>query len=931
MKRITGIRGERVVTSVRLLGEVDVLVDGRPLALGTPRQRCIVAVLALEAGQAVAADRVIERVWGADVTPRTRTTLHAYISRLRAALAGAGGVSIVRRSGGYALVLDPSLSTVDLDRFRELRATARDDERKALSSLTEALELWHGEALTGPAGDWADTERERLEQERLATWHELVDTKLRLELGEDVVVELAAHARAHPLDERTAGQYLLALHQAGRTAEALEHYRQVRVCLAEELGTDPGARLQELHRRILSAHPASAATRVPRELRAPPTSFVGRRDEVRRLDATLDAARASGTMMLSVVTGAGGLGKTWLALQWAHRRRDRFPDGQLFVDLRGFSPDDAPMTPATALGGFLTALGLEAGAIPPDTHARSALFRSLTAGKRVLVVLDNAAGTDQVVPLLPGGGSCAVVVTSRNQLAGLATAHDARRVPLRVFSDDEARGLLTARLGATRVAAERAAADELIGLCGGLPLALSVLAGRAGAPLSAAVAELRDSMLDGLADDDPAASLPTVLSWSYRALPEAQATAFGLLALAPGPDTGLPAAANLTGLPPARTQAVLRGLQQASLLERDTRGRYRMHDLIRAYAAETARQLPGDVRDAALRRVLGFYTHTAHHAGLLLDAHRGPAGLAPPAPGTHVHALPGPPAAMAWLAAERTTLLAAQHLAALRHRNDDVWWLALSLDTFLHRQGHRRDRLALWRAAVDAAAHLTDPAPLVIAHRHLGRACAMVGRHEEALDHLRRAIDLAESHENTYELAHAHQLLARVSGRSDDRRALDHATRALRLFRGLGLPLCIAHGHNTVGWYTVRLGDHETARHHLQAALALHREQHNPAGEANSLDSLGYVEHDLGHQDAAVGHYRQALALRRGLGNAYDSASTLDHLGLPLAALGRADEARAVWQEAHQLYRRQGRDKDAEQVRRHLDELDTDHHGDPSG
>jgi DNA-binding SARP family transcriptional activator/tetratricopeptide (TPR) repeat protein len=902
---------------VRLLGEVDVLVDERPVDLGTPRQRCVLAVLALEAGQVVTVDRLVERVWGADASPRTRNTLYGYLSRLRAALAGADGVGLARRSGGYVLTADPARSIVDVHRCRELRTRARDDEQQALPLLTEALDLWPGAALTGLAGEWAEAERERLDQERQATWRELADAKLRLGLGADLVVELAAHAEAHPTDERVAAQYMLALHQTGRTAGALEHYRRVRARLVEELGTDPGSSLQELHQRILTA-PAGpvAGSVVPRELRAAPASFVGRREEVLRLDALLDAARANGTMMLSAVTGAGGLGKTWLALRWAHRHLARFPDGQLFADLRGFGPDGLPMPPASALSGLLTALGVEVRSIPPDPHARSALFRSLTAGKRLLVVLDNAAGTDQVVPLLPGGASCAVVVTSRNRLAGLVTAHDADRVPLDVLSDGEARELLAARLGTTRVDAERTAVDELISLCCGLPLALSVLAGRAG-PLSAAVSELRASALGGLADDDPAASLPTVLSWSYHALAEEQAAAFGLLALAPGPDIGLPTAANLTGLPPARTQAVLRGLEQASLLEHSG-GRYRMHDLIRAYAADTARNLPGGVRDAASRRVLDFCAHTAHDAGLLLDSHRGPAGLSPPAPGTHVHALPGAPAAMAWFDSERVTLLAAQQAAAQRHSHETVWWLALSLDTFLHRQGHRHDHLAAWRAAVHAAAQLPHPTPRVIAHRYLGRACVSLGRHEEAAGHLRRAIDLAEEHDNPYELAHAHQTLARALERHE---ALDHANRALRLFRGLEAPSCLAHGHNTVGWCAVRLGDHETAREHFHAALTLHRDQHNPAGEATSLDRLGHLEHHAGHHHVAIRHHRQALTLRRGLGNAAESAATLDHLGPPHVALGEYDEALAVWQEARQLYRRQGRDQAAEEVQRHLDLL----------
>ncbi|MEV6824505.1 BTAD domain-containing putative transcriptional regulator [Amycolatopsis sp. NPDC051102] len=925
---------------VRLLGEVRVEAGQRPVDLGTPRQRCVLVALAVDAGRVVPVDRLVERVWGAEAAPRARATLHGYISRLRRALADVDGVTITRRSGGYVLATGATEPVVDLHRFRQLRAAAAaeaGDERAAVL-LTDALKLWRGQALTGVDGEWIETERDRLGQEWLDAQHELTETRLRLGHGGQLVVELAERAEAQPMDERVAGQYMRALHAAGRTADALAHYQRVRARLVEELGTDPGAALQDLHHRILSScptpagtsPPAAAGSAVPRELRAAPTSFVGRHDALHRLDAALDAASSSGTMMISAVTGAGGLGKTWLTLRWAHRHLDRFPDGQLFVDLRGFSPDDVPMAPATALRGFLAALGVDEGSIPPDAHARSALFRSLTADKRMLVVLDNAANTDQVVPLLPGGDSCAVVVTSRNRLAGLVTTHDAGHVPLDVLSAGEARGLLTARLGATRAEAEHVAIEELVALCGGLPLALSVIAGRAEAPLSVTVSELRQSGIGGLADDDPSASLPTVLSWSYRALSEEQAVAFGLLAGTPGPDAGLSTAANVIGLPPARTRAVLRGLEQASLLDRDARGRYRMHDLVRAYASDTARNLPGEVRDAALRRVLDYCAHTAFHAGLLLDAHRGPAGIAPPEPSAHVHSLPDPPAAMAWFVSERALLFAAQQLAVSQRRHDIVWWLAMSLDTFHHRRGHRHDRLAVWLAAAHAAKHLAHPSPRIIAHRHLGRAYAAMGLREEAVENLHHAIALAEEHGNRYELAHAHQALGRAWGQHDDHRALDHATKALQLFSGLDAPLCVAHGHNAVGWHTARLGDHETARGHFQAALALHREQHNPAGEANSLDSLGYVEHNRGNHQLAIDHYTQALALRRSLGNAYDSASTLEHLGPPYVALGRPDQARTVWQEAQRLYRQQGRDQDAETVQRRLATLGGDPFAEPA-
>ena len=336
---------------------------------------------------------------------RGRATLYSYVSRLRQALTDVDGVTIERRSGGYVLTTDPARPLVDLARFRKLcgEARASDDPARVALLLTEALHLWRGEALTGLGGYWAEAERDRLQGERRTVEHDLVDARLRQGEGEQLLTDLSLRAREHPFDERVTGQYMLALHQAGQATVALDHYRRVRTRMIEELGTDPGVELERLHRRILAADPALVAGRspglpVPRQLPAAQAPLAGRRAELSWLD--LEATSA-----VSAVTGAGGIGKTWLVLNWAYRAADRFPDGQLFVDLQGFSHTGQSLTPASALRGFLEALGVEPGRVPADLHARAALFRSLTAGKRMLVVLDNAAATDQVTPLLPGGSS----------------------------------------------------------------------------------------------------------------------------------------------------------------------------------------------------------------------------------------------------------------------------------------------------------------------------------------------------------------------------------------------------------------------------------------------------------------------------------------------------------------------------------------------
>ncbi|SDM53328.1 AfsR/SARP family transcriptional regulator [Allokutzneria albata] len=894
---------------LRLLGEVAVDADGRPVDLGPAKQQCVLAALAVEAGRLVPADRLAVRVWGEDVPRRARATLYSYISRLRQALADVDGVVIERRSGGYALLAD----SVDLHRFHALRAAAREqaDDERAVRLLTEALELWRGDALTGLDSEWAEAERARLARERLAAQGDLVDAQLRSGQGERLVAELAARVGEHPLDERVAGQYMRALNQAGRTADALEHYRRLRARLVDELGTDPGAALQELHRKLLGADPALTVAPggrlVPRQLPAAPVPFVGRTDELDRLGGTV------------VIAGAGGVGKTWLALHWAHRHIDRFPDGQLFVDLRGFSPENSPMDPAVAVRGFLGALGVDPGQVPADPHARSALFRSLVADRRMVLVLDNAVDTAQVAPLLPGSEQCTVIVTSRYRLTGLVTGHGAQHVPLDVLAETEARDLLRDRLGAARVVAEPAAVDLLIALCGGFPLALTIVAAHAQTrprlPLAELADELHDLGLSALDDDDPSASLPSVLSWSYRALTPEEANAFALLGIAPGPDIGVHAAAALVGLPLNTTRTLLRGLEQASLTSRDARGRYVMHDLVRRYAADLAQELP----DAALRRVADFYLHTAYACDRLLAPHREPVPLDPPAPGVHLQNPDHRAAAMVWFETEHQCLLAVQQLTFERGWQHSTWRIAWVLNTYLQVRVLPRDWLGVWQLARKATEDMADPGMDVVALQYIGLANANLGHTREGIQHLERALDLAERHGDQVNRGHLHRALARAwEQQGDDHRALEHSAQALSVYQRSGNPVWEAIGLNSVGWDLAKLGHYDEARQRCRAALVLHRHLDTPAERANTLDSLGYIEHHAGNHEEAITYYREALALYRDLGNRLGVVDPLVGLGNAHAALGRPEQAQAVWEEALELYVQLGRDEDALRVRQRL-------------
>ena len=677
---------------------------------------------------------------------------------------------------------------------------------------------------------------------------------------------------------------------------------------------------------------AALARPVPRQLPPVPHGFAGRADHLADLDRRAGVPSADtppDVVVISAIGGAGGIGKTWLALTWAHRNLHRFPDGQLFVDLHGFSPAGRPTEPADAVRGFLDALGVDLNRLPPDPDAQAALYRGLVSGRRMLILLDNAATAEQVVPLLPGTATCTVLVTGRTTLPSLIDRYGARHLPLDVLTRVEARVLLTGRLGERRVAAEPEVTDELVELCGRHPLALAITARHAatrpGIPLAEVAAELRELGLEMFDHDtDAAASLPTVLSWSLRHLTAPQRIAFALLGIAPGPDIDLSAAASLTGLSSADARKALRTLEENSLLDRRPRGRYRMHDLVRAYATVTATDtLPEPVRRAALERVVDFYRHTAHAADHHLYPHRTSVRFAPPAPGTHIHPLPDLSTALAWLDTHHAHLLAALHIAALLHHRT-VLHLAWTMTTFHRRRGHRHDDLRVWQVAERAVHHLADPATRTLVHRFLGRAHAGLGQHEEAVDHLQRALAIAESHHDFTQQAHIHMVLARAwERRGDDRRALTHARLALDVYGTLDQPVWDADALNLVGWYSARLGDHETAREHCQAAFTLFSRHHDLDGEAVTSASLGYIDHRTGHYHRAIHYHRQAHAMFSAGGNSTEAADVLDCLGHSHQALGEHAEARAAWRQALELYRQQGRTTDAECVRRRLDDLAT--------
>jgi tetratricopeptide (TPR) repeat protein/transcriptional regulator with XRE-family HTH domain len=658
------------------------------------------------------------------------------------------------------------------------------------------------------------------------------------------------------------------------------------------------------------ASPGGRAAAVPRQLPAAVADFTGRAGELAALTRILDqaGARGPGTVVISAIGGTAGVGKTALALHWAHQIAARFGDGQLYVNLRGFDPSGTPAAPEAAIRGFLDALGVPPGRIPPAPQAQAGLYRSLLADKRMLIVADNARDEQQVRPLLPASPGSLVLITSRNQLPGLSAADGARLISLDVLSHTEAAQMLTARLGTARAAAEPAAADQIAGLCARLPLALAVAAARAiaqqGLPLAALAAELTDSAgrLDVLDVGDPAASVRAVFSWSIRQLTTKAARMFRLLGIHPGPDVTVPAAASLAGVAEADARRLLRELARAHLIAEHLPGRYAFHDLLRAYAAEQARDTDNErERDTAIARLLDHYLHTAANAALLLMPAKEPVVLAPPNPG----AAPGQPAdyrqAMAWFEDEHQVLLAALALAAESGFDSHAWQLPWAMASFLQPRGHWQEWAASQHTAVVAATRLDDTAALALSGRLLGMACTDLGDYDQARGHFASSLTLYQRLGNRLGEARIEQnlgLLAERQGHYAD--ALRHAEQALRLYQVIGDAAGQTVALNNVGWYHGLLGDHQQARAFSRQALTLNAEMEigHRWVEGGAWDSLGNAEHHLGNLAEADACYQRALTLYREAGERFFEAETLTHLGDTRHAAGELAQARHAWRQA---------------------------------
>jgi tetratricopeptide (TPR) repeat protein len=639
--------------------------------------------------------------------------------------------------------------------------------------------------------------------------------------------------------------------------------------------------------------------------------FTGRAAELQALTGILDRAGAGapGTVVISAISGTAGVGKTALALHWAHQAAGRFPDGQLHVNLRGFDPVGVPTTAAQAIRGFLDALGVPPERIPPQPDAQAGLYRSLLANRRMLIVADNARNEQQVRPLLPASPASLVLVTSRSQLAGLAT-DGARLLTLDVLPPGEAVQLLTARLGAARAAAEPVALAQIAELCAFLPLALAVTAARAAArptfPLAALADELRDTAgrLDALDAGDRAVSVRAAFSWSYQQLTPPAARMFRLLGLHPGPDISVPAATSLTATSVPEARNMLRELARAHLIAEHIPDRYTFHDLLRAYAAALARDTDSERdREAAVGRLLDHYLHTASRAAYVLNPVREPIALAPPSPG----AVPEQPAdhrqALAWFEAERLVLLAAVTLADQSGFDAHAWQLPRAMSPFLQNRGHWQEWAATQRTGLATATRAGDTAGQATSSRLLANACTELGDHHQAVGNLVNSLRLYQQLGNRLGEAMTHHDLGTVAARQGCYTdALGHAEHALRLYRGIGDKAGEAAVLNDVGWSHALLGDYQQARAFCQRSLALCAETGNRSTEGHAWDSLGYAEHHLGNFGEAAACYQRALTLAREVCDRWNEAEVLTHLGDTHRAAGELAQAREAWQQALAIF-----------------------------
>jgi DNA-binding SARP family transcriptional activator/tetratricopeptide (TPR) repeat protein len=930
-----------------VLGTVEALDGDRPVSRLTPRHRAVLGYLLVNARRPVSADRIIEAVWGIDQPDTARAQVHAALTAIRRALRGTDAADSIQTTDAGYRIRPASPGGLDLDDFTELTAAAgrraAADPGGAVADLRAALALWSGEALADVQGDYVLDARARLEDRRLAAVERMAELEIGRGRHDEVLDELAGQVAAHPLRERLVGQLVLARYRAGRQADALAAARAYRTVLAEQQGLDPGRAFTELEQGVLRGDPlagggppkgkqpqtpevlsVSRVPTVPAEPEHPapqdtgPAEAAGPSKPVRwnflpydipdfagrtaELEHLAPAPAALGEPIGRVVTidGMAGIGKTALAVRAAHRLADRFPDGQLFIDLHAHTAGHAPVTVGAALEVLLRQIGVPADRVPASTADRSALWRVRLAERRVVAVLDNAVDANQVRPLLPGSSSSVLIVTSRRRLVDL---DGARALSMDLLPPADAVALFGSIVG-ERADAEPLAVLDVLQLCGFLPLAVRIAAARLHHRPRWTVAYLAGRLRDerrrltelSTADRGVAAAF----ALSYRQLTGEQRAMFRLLGLDPGRDIAPEAAAALAGTDRFEAEDLLEELLDAHMLTQQEPGRYGFHDLLREHALATAEAEveAGDQR-AARRRLRTYYLSTARAAVDVLFPYS--VGLRPriadegdgvsPSLADPVPEFDEPEAAV-WLAAERANLLAVA-LHAVDDAPDYTSLAAAIMRPYLDGDSHHDEAVALHTAALRASHGCGDRHAEVHARTNLGWSLWRQGHYEPAERHSAAALELAREVGDRYEQARAANTLGNVAlRRRDPEGACDFFEQALALARETGNRVGEAHVLGNLAEALEHAGRGEDAPGHLGAALALHRELGNRRGEALVLDKLGLLHRKRGEYDLAEARHRESADLYREIGNRSDEATARN--GGAESALAAGDPQRAV-------------------------------------
>ena len=914
---------------IELLGEVRALCDGCELTLGPPRQRATLAVLALRAGQQVPYDQLIDGVWGPDAPDSAIGRLHVHVSALRHALEPgrqrrAPGRVVVSTGAGYRLVLGPGqLDVWDVeahrDRARRLLEAGRAAE--AVTAFGAALRLWRGKPLAGVPGPFAEGHRVRLDELWLTVVEDQAEAMLRAGEHRALLAELLATAAEHPYRERLCALVMIALYRDGRRTEALDAFAATRRLLLDELGVEPGPHLRQIQHDILNDAGAAAGVLgaagaagriVPRQLPAAVRDFTGRLAELRELDALVTAADSGqGAVIVSAIGGMAGVGKTALAVSWAHRARGGFPDGDLFVDLRGYSPNSAPMPPAEALGMFLAGLGVLPHRVPASVPEQAAMYRTLLAQRRILVVLDNARSAEQVRPLLPAADGCLVLVTSRSRLAGLVARDGAHRILLDTLQPHEAHELLVRNIGAAHAEAEPEAVRELAACCGYHPLALRVaaehIAAQPAGSIAALAAQLRDRLrrLDLLApQDDEANGVRGVFDWSYEALSAPQRRLFRLLGLNDGPDIAAEAAAALAGYAVDDAATGLARLAEAHLVEPVSQGRVRLHDLIQVYASERVDWESAEhERDTAVRGLTGWYLHTACAARVALSPSLPPMAPEPVPLSSAALEFDGHAAALAWFETERSNLLAATRLAERYRLYRIAWQIPTAMYGFFDLRKRYDDWVDSHQTALRCAREIGDQEAQGRIQCNLGNAYRPLRRLDDAIACYRDALEKFDH--VGYRQGQA-KVLGNIGTTYGEMNEPDDAVQAhesaLDLFRDLGDEYGEALTRHNLGEVHLSTEAYSRAARSFAEALEIFESIEDVHGQARARAALGLATAYLGDTRAAMDLEQWSLDRFRALGDQWEEANVLDYLGTIHERLGHLEQAQTHWRQALALF-----------------------------